>query len=77
MKMQASGSCEYVGGDIRACMIPHDCSYFELMHYLVEEKAYGPCSIRYEAVQNSRGGGGGAERKYKHSAVVCVGVGVR
>jgi hypothetical protein len=30
-------------------MIPEDCSYFELMHYLIEEKGYGPCSIRYEA----------------------------
>ena len=55
----ASGgsSCEYVGGEIRACMIPHDCSYFELMHYLVEEKALGPCSIRYEAVRGHTRGG--------------------
>lgn len=41
--------CEYEGGEVKACIIPQDCSYFELMHYLIEEKGYGPCSIRYES----------------------------
>jgi hypothetical protein len=44
----AGATFEYSGGDVRSALIPVDCSYFELMHYLIEEKGLGPCSVRYE-----------------------------
>eukprot|EP01045_Picozoa_sp_COSAG04_P016190 COSAG04_NODE_1333_length_7187_cov_15.018764_3_plen_725_part_00 len=47
-RLSAGRSAEYVGGDVKAALVPQDCTYFELMHYLIEEKGYGPCSIRYE-----------------------------
>jgi hypothetical protein len=41
--------------ETKACFVGRDTSYFELMHYLIEEKNFPPSSLRYAGLPDAAG----------------------